>query len=256
VVEPAHVGRAPLVALGVDALLVLGRTGGEHAALAGGQLLVRVEAERGGMAAAADRDPVGVDGAERLARVLDDRQPVPLERGYVRRIAEDVHRQQGFRAGGDGGGGGLRIEIESARVDVDEHRPRPLVEDRVRGRDERKRRRDHLIAVGDADGTQREVQRRGAGGDRGGVTCADALGECLLERRDARAEGEMPRAEHLDDGGLLLRTEDRSRERDHARRDAVAAGRLSGLTTRTGPRPGCAACRPPASPRARPTRPR
>ena len=66
----------------------------EHPALAGGELLVGVEAERGGMAAAADRRAVGVHGAERLAGVLDDRQPVALERRHVGRVAEDVHRQQ------------------------------------------------------------------------------------------------------------------------------------------------------------------
>ncbi len=46
VVEPAHVRRAALVALGVDPLLVLGRAHGEHPALAGRELLVGVEAER------------------------------------------------------------------------------------------------------------------------------------------------------------------------------------------------------------------
>ena len=99
VVEPAHVRRAALVALGVDALLALGRAHHEHPALARGQLLVGVEAERRGMAAAADRHAVGVHRAERLAGVLDDRQ----RRGaraprHVGRVAEDVHRQQRRRA--------------------------------------------------------------------------------------------------------------------------------------------------------------
>ena len=61
VVEPAHVGRAALVALGVDPLLVLGRAERDHAALAGRQLLVGVEAEDRRVAAAADRRAVGVD---------------------------------------------------------------------------------------------------------------------------------------------------------------------------------------------------
>ena len=91
VVEPAHVGRAALVALGVDRDLVRLRAEREHAALAGGELLVGVEAERRGMPAAADRDAVGVDGAERLAGVLDDRQPVCLERLDVGWVSEDVN---------------------------------------------------------------------------------------------------------------------------------------------------------------------
>jgi hypothetical protein len=63
----------------------------------GRELLVGVEAERRGVAAAADRRAVGVHRAERLAGVLDDRQPVRLERRHVGRVAEDVHGQQ--RAG-------------------------------------------------------------------------------------------------------------------------------------------------------------
>ena len=93
-VEPAHVGRAALVALGVDRELVLLGAEREHPALARGELLVGVEAERRRVAAAADRDAVGVDGAERLAGVLDDRQAVRLERRQVGRVAEDVDRQQ------------------------------------------------------------------------------------------------------------------------------------------------------------------
>ena len=73
----------------------------DHAALPRRQLLVRVEAEDGRVAAAADRDAVGVDRAERLAGVLDDRQAEPLERRQVGGEAEDVHRQQRFRALGD-----------------------------------------------------------------------------------------------------------------------------------------------------------
>ena len=50
------------------------------------------------MAAAADRRAVGVDGAERLAGVLDDRQAERLEGRQVGRVAEDVDRQQRRRA--------------------------------------------------------------------------------------------------------------------------------------------------------------
>ena len=66
----------------------------DHPALAGRQLLVGVEAEGRRMAARADAHAVAVDGAERLAGVLDDRQPHALEGGQVGRVAEDVHGQQ------------------------------------------------------------------------------------------------------------------------------------------------------------------
>ncbi len=71
---------------------------GQHAALPRHELLVRVEAERGRVAARSDPGAGGVDGAERLARVLDDAQaPFPgelLERLHVGGIPEQVHRQQ------------------------------------------------------------------------------------------------------------------------------------------------------------------
>ena len=94
VVEPAHVGRPALVALGVDLRLVLGGAHGDHAALARGELLVGVEAEHGRVPARAHGRPVGVDRAERLAGVLHDRQAVALERRDVGRVAEDVDGQE------------------------------------------------------------------------------------------------------------------------------------------------------------------
>ena len=94
-------GRAALVALGVDARLRAGSPSVDHPALARRELLVGVEAEDRGVAAGADRRAVGVDGAERLAGVLDDRQPEALERRQVGRVAEDVDRQQRGRAVGD-----------------------------------------------------------------------------------------------------------------------------------------------------------
>ena len=50
------------------------------------------------MAAGADGVPSAWIGAERLARVLDDRQAHRLERRQVGRIAEDVDRQERGRA--------------------------------------------------------------------------------------------------------------------------------------------------------------
>jgi len=121
-------GRAALVSLGVDPLLLRGVAECDHAALAGGELLVGVEPEHGRMATPADGRPVGVLSSERLTGVLDDREAVAgrqlLERGHVGGVAEDVDRQQRAGSLGDDGGGGLRVEVERQRVDVGEHRPR------------------------------------------------------------------------------------------------------------------------------------
>src|SRR5207244_5154983 len=77
VVEPAHVGRAALVALAVDALLVGVGRAHDDPALPGGELLVRVEGEDGEVAARTHRGSVLVGRAERLAGVLDDPQATP-----------------------------------------------------------------------------------------------------------------------------------------------------------------------------------
>ncbi len=214
VVEPVHVRRAPLVALGVDALLVLRRAHGEHAALAGGELLVGVERERRGMAAAADRRAVGMHGAERLAGVLDDRQPVALERGDVGGVAEDVHRQQRRRATGDRGGRRVGVEVEGDRVDVGEHGGGALVDDRVGGGHERERRRDHLVALADPDRAHGQVQCRRAARDGARVAGAHPGRERALELRNARAERELPGAQNLEHSLLLGLAEDGLGHRD------------------------------------------
>src|SRR5205807_10291188 len=92
VVQPAHVRRATLVALGLDPLLDRGVGHRHHPPLTRRNLLVRVEAERRWIAAGADGD-AAVRRAERLARVLHDREPLArgelLERRHLRGIAED-----------------------------------------------------------------------------------------------------------------------------------------------------------------------
>jgi hypothetical protein len=72
VIEPAHVRRPALVALGVDAFLRLGVGTHDHASLARRDLLVRVEAEDGEVAARARGAAVGVQRPECLAGVLDE----------------------------------------------------------------------------------------------------------------------------------------------------------------------------------------
>ena len=102
-------------------------------------------------------------------------------------------------------------------LDVDEHRRRAAVADRVGGGDERVADGDDLVARPDADGQQRQVQRRRAVRDGAGVRRADELGELALERRDLRAlrdpAGEDDAAGRF---GLAL-VEHRLGDRDHLR---------------------------------------
>ncbi len=236
-VEPAHVGRAALVALGVDPLLHGAVAERDHAALAGGQLLVRIEAEHGRVPASADRRAVRVERAEGLAGVLDDRQPEPLEGRDVGGIAEDVDREQRRRALGDRGGRGGRVEVQGQRVDVREHRRRALVEAHVGAGDERERRRDHLVPFADADGAQAQVQAGRPAGDGARMRRADACGERALELRHARPERELAGAQHLDHRVLLGLPQDRPCERDLLLAHADSAAALRAAAPRSRRRP-------------------
>ena len=93
VLEPARRLEPALVAQRDEQLVLLGRAGRDRAALAGRHLLVRVEGPDRRMAVRAER-PALVLGAERLARVLDEREPVPLadreQLVELARVAEDV----------------------------------------------------------------------------------------------------------------------------------------------------------------------
>ncbi len=102
------------------------------------------------MAAATDGHTVSVDRAERLARVLDDRQPEPLETGNIGRVAEHVDGEDRRRPLTDRRGRRLHREVQSQRVDIGEHRPGALVDRHVGACDERERARDHLVAIANA----------------------------------------------------------------------------------------------------------
>ena len=77
VVEPVHVRGAALVSLGVDPLLLRRIAHRDHPALAGRQLLVRVEPEHRGMAAPADGHAVGcrAPSASQASSTIASRAP-------------------------------------------------------------------------------------------------------------------------------------------------------------------------------------
>ena len=91
------------------------------------------------------------------------------------------------------------------------------MDDDVRGRRPRDRARDHLVAGSDAEGEQREVERRGARRDGEDVPCAEILAEALLELGGAGAGREPARAERLGDGRDLLVADRRRLEREEGR---------------------------------------
>ena len=81
-------------------------------------------------------------GAERLRRVLDEREAERGELGELRRAAEQVHGHDRLRARRDPRGDVLRIEVQRHRVDVGEDRRRADARDRLGRRVERERRAD------------------------------------------------------------------------------------------------------------------
>src|SRR6478672_8057317 len=91
----------PLVAEAADELPLLLRVREDDPALAGRQLLVRVEAEHAGRTLRPDR-PALVLRAEGLGCVLDQREAVPLadrpDLVELAGIAEHVHGDHGLRA--------------------------------------------------------------------------------------------------------------------------------------------------------------
>ena len=143
-------------------LLVVGE---DRAAAAGGDDLVAVEAQRRETGLRADRVTL-VGGAERFGGVLDHRDvPVPRDRDdlvHVDGVAERVHRSDGrdpaaglavdgatraaLRDRVEAGAQRLRIHAERLERAVDEMRDRAAIGDRIGGRDERQRRRHHLVA--------------------------------------------------------------------------------------------------------------
>ncbi len=266
VVEPAHVGRAALVALGVDPLLDPRVRAHHRPALAGGDLLVRVEAEHREVPARAHGRAVRVEGAQRLAAVLHQPQAAlggqALERRQVGRVAEDVHRQQPGRALADRRGRGRRVDVERARVDVAEDGPCPLVEQAVGRGDEREGRGHDLVARLDPRRPHGQVQPRRAARDRRHRPVAESPRERVLE-------GWKPGPERAGGPSAAFRGPGASSE-------GPMLGRASGITAATertlrarpsralahGRRPlaraacGRAASRPRASPRAPPSSPR
>src|SRR5204862_4710682 len=101
VLQPARRLEAPLVAQRDEQLVLLARSGDDGAALAGRDLLVRVERERRRVAVRAERAAL-VARAERLAGILDERQFVAVaDRAQLVElagIAEDVDRDDRARA--------------------------------------------------------------------------------------------------------------------------------------------------------------
>ena len=214
----AHAVQAPHARL-VEKL----RRAGQHPALAGGQVLGRVERERdqvGDVHAVGGRadHPAAVARGQRVRRVLDHGKSVPagdvVDAVHLRRMSVQVHGQDRLDAFGalDRRLDLVGVDVERVRVHIHEHRARALVLDHVNRRDEGHVRADDCVALTDAQRGQRDVQGGGGGVDRQRGRRADVGAKVVLETLRPLAGRDPAAAQSLDDLLDLLVAYQRRRE--------------------------------------------
>ena len=194
---------APHHAKVVDRACDLGVVGRDHAALAGGDVLRGVEREARRLGERPDL-ATAVRALDGVRRVLDHRQPELRDRVEVGRLAGEVDGQDRLRPRPDESSDLLGIDVEVRVANVREDRRGAGVDDDVRRRGPRDRRRDHLVARPDAKRQQRQVHRGGARGDRHRVLRARVFGESPLQLGRPRPGGQPARAQRLRDRCDLL----------------------------------------------------
>src|SRR5439155_6123045 len=131
-----------------------------HAALAGGEQLSRVEGEGSQVGARADW-PAAVYGADGARGVLDHRDSAwPAKVVHRVKIGWDaglVDEDHGARARGQARLDRRRRQVLRDLVDVSEYGHGSDIARRVRGRDERERWDDDLVAWADSGGNEGQV---------------------------------------------------------------------------------------------------
>ena len=169
--------------------------GQQHAALAGRQQFVGVEAERARVAEAATA-PTLVRCAVGLGGVLDDCQSVPLrhvEQGiHIHRVPIDVHGHDRPRALGDLTFDPVHVHRPRARIAVDQHGHGLGLNDRQRARDDGEGRHDDLVARLQIEQRHRYLQRHRAVGNRDAMPTPAVAGPAILESLDVRPSARDP----------------------------------------------------------------
>ena len=174
--------------------------GGDDAAVAERPEVLGGEEGEGGRGSERAGAPVGAAGAGRLGGVLEHRDPECLDLGDRGDVPEQVHGDDGLRAGAEHGLHRLGRDAVRVGVDVAEHRRRAGRGDRLRGGVEGEGGDDHLVAGPHAHRPQRDRDRVRAVGHADGVLAAAVGGELVLERLHLRAEDEAPGVHHAGDG--------------------------------------------------------
>jgi len=207
VVKPSTFRQPALVAEAAEAGGVGRIVGQDCAALAGGYLLVGIEAEDGEMAEAADAARIrrlAEFCADGLAGVFNEEKFVAGREGLecidVSGDAEGVYEEDGAGAGGEDALDGFGVEIEGDGVNFSEYGRGADLQYRVGHRDESEGRNDDFVAFTDVECKQGEVQAGGAGTDGYGLRDGVVGGEGGFKGGELRAQAEVRRAETSGDG--------------------------------------------------------
>ena len=217
----------------------VGAIGRDQAAFAGRNVLRRVEGEARRVRDRADL-PAAVAALGRVGRVLHDWNAEGNDGVEVARLTREIDRQDRLRSPGHRVGHAGGIDVEVCVVDVHEHGRRARVDDDVRRRRPRDRRRDHLVAFTDPERDEGEVECRRAGSEREHMLRLEVLGQAPLELRGPRAGRQPARPQRLRNGRDLVVVDRRRLEAEH--RLAPRGNVLHRVTQRT------ARLRPPFGP--------
>ena len=209
----------------------------DHAAFAGGDLLVRIKAEHAGAAERSDRALLRAGGAgadvaaEAFAAVFNEREFVtPCDRfdfdhaaGMAKRFDGNdrlcPRRDRGFELG--------RVEVEALCVDVDEFGRCADIENAIGRRNEAEWRRDHFIAGPDVGGKHREMKATRAVRHADRMRAAADLGDMCFELFEFRADRKNAAAHHVGDSVDFALGNIGLRERNlHAGRLGQGRGRM------------------------------
>ena len=207
----------------------LGVRGADDAALAGGDVLDRMQREDGGACLA--HHGVTAGRAERVRRVLDEMgvasgrdTPQVIE---IKCGAGEVHRDDQASSLRDTSLDEARARHQSVPLDVCEHRRGAAQHYEVDGRDPRERRRNHLIARPDSKGVQQHVHAGGCRGHRDGMAATRGTGKRRLQIRDSRSSSEPSRPQHASDRGDVLLRERRPAQRQKRLLDSMSEHHLA-----------------------------
>ena len=137
-----------------------------------------------------------------------------VERVIVGRLAEQIHRHDGFGLERtvllhqrDRGLKACRIHVEGVGQDIHEHRRGTRQRHHFRGSGEGEGRHEHRIARTDAPGAQDQEQRVGAIGAGDGVLHAGPLRDVLFELRHLRTQNPLAAFHSRLDGSLQRRAQ-------------------------------------------------